>query len=60
MKTQDSRTHYPVFFDSDGNHSARCQLRHGATELLGAAERRLALRRIVSWAVGWSETPPGN
>ena len=34
---------YPVFIDDDGNHSARCQLRHGASVIGGAEDNRAQL-----------------
>jgi Collagen triple helix repeat (20 copies) len=34
---------YPVFFDDDGNVSARCQLRHGASVIGGAEDYRSLL-----------------
>jgi hypothetical protein len=34
---------YPVFFDDDGNHSARCQLRHGTGVIGGAEDNRAQL-----------------
>ena len=45
---------YPVFFDGDGNVSARCQLRHGASVIGGAED----YRSVFEDANGESGDPP--